>query len=127
MRKHLAAVWPPSARVAARAGHSPMSPLQAIRRKCLDCAGGQYLEVKLCEAIACPLWPFRSGSHPNTKTRLVQADGQESAANGSDLPATPALTTAPLQRASFGQGGQTDASRPVTIALAPIISESAEA
>jgi hypothetical protein len=104
-----------------------MSPLQAIRRKCLDCAGGQYLEVKLCEAVACPLWPFRSGSHPYTKTRLLQADGQESAANGSDLPAAAAMTITPLQQPSSRQGSQSGTRRPVTSAAAPTISKPLEA
>ena len=65
-RAQLASVWPPdaSARVA---GHRPMSPIEAIRRKCLDCSCHKSSEVKLCEAVACPLWPFRADRHPYTK------------------------------------------------------------
>ena len=69
-RQSLAAVWPPTAAVAASAGHKPMSPMQAIRRKCLDCSGGQIVEVKLCEAVTCALWPFRAGAaslHQNSR------------------------------------------------------------
>ena len=66
-RQSLAAVWPPTAAVAASAGHKPMSPMQAIRRKCLDCSGGQIVEIRLCEAVTCSLWPFRAGRHPYTK------------------------------------------------------------
>ena len=63
-RTQLAAVWPPTAEVARAAGHKPMSPLRAIRAKCLDCSCYQLAEVRLCEAINCPLWPFRAGRHP---------------------------------------------------------------
>ncbi len=31
----------------------------AIELKCLDCCGGERLEVKNCVAIGCPLWPVR--------------------------------------------------------------------
>jgi len=41
-----------------------MSPIEAIRRKCLDCSCYQRSEVALCQAMSCPLWPFRAGKHP---------------------------------------------------------------
>jgi hypothetical protein len=41
-----------------------MDQRDAIRRKCIDCSGGKIAEVRHCEAIACPLWPFRLGSNP---------------------------------------------------------------
>jgi len=44
-------------------GHEPMSPLEAIRAKCLDCAGSTH-EVRCCVALACPSWPFRTGTNP---------------------------------------------------------------
>jgi hypothetical protein len=83
-RTVLAAVWPPSAAAARMAGHEPMSPMEAIRRKCLDCCCGQVAEVKLCEAVACLLWPFRSGRHPYTRTRLQEADLAASRAGGAE-------------------------------------------
>jgi hypothetical protein len=60
----LAATWPPTAAVAREAGHKPQSPLRAIRDKCLDCSCYQVSEVRRCEAVKCPLWPFRAGRHP---------------------------------------------------------------
>ena len=63
-RNQLAAVWPPTAAVAREAGQKQMSPLRAIRAKCLDCSCYELGEVRLCEAIGCPLWPFRAGRHP---------------------------------------------------------------
>lgn len=81
----LASIWPPTSTVAKEAGHQPISPLKAIRLKCLDCSGNQPLEVRLCCAVDCALWPFRAGRHPYTqKTREragfsgkgVSADGR---------------------------------------------------
>jgi hypothetical protein len=46
------------------AGHDPMSPLQALRARCLDCCGYQEKEVALCPAVDCPSWPFRMGTDP---------------------------------------------------------------
>ena len=42
-----------------------MTPLQAIRSKCLDCCCGQAKEVRLCVCPDCPLFPFRFGKNPN--------------------------------------------------------------
>jgi hypothetical protein len=72
-RTELARVWPPNHNVASRAGHKPMSPVEAIRRKCLDCSGGQVTEVKLCETVTCALWQFRAGRHLYTRRGLLEA------------------------------------------------------
>ncbi|GAB2205942.1 hypothetical protein ROS1_27580 [Roseibium sp. ROS1] len=69
-RTQLAAIWPPTAGVAEEAGHKRMTPMQAIRAKCLDCSVYQPSEVRLCEAIDCSLWPFRAGRHPYTSAKL---------------------------------------------------------
>jgi hypothetical protein len=63
-RTELAAIWPPTAEAACEAGHAPQSPLSAIRAKCRDCCCYQPGEVRRCEAVKCPLWPFRAGLHP---------------------------------------------------------------
>ena len=41
-----------------------MTPMKAIRLKCLDCCCGSSTEVKLCPAQDCPLWAYRSGHNP---------------------------------------------------------------
>lgn len=69
-RTELATLWPPAAEIAEEAGHKRMSPIQAIRAKCLDCSVFQPSEVRLCEAVSCPLWPFRAGRHPYTRAKL---------------------------------------------------------
>lgn len=40
-----------------------MTPLKAIRSKCLDCMCGEANEVKLCESTDCPLYNFRFGKN----------------------------------------------------------------
>ena len=44
-----------------------LSPLKAIRAKCLDCMCDQPQEVRLCPCESCPLWPYRMGHNPNRK------------------------------------------------------------
>ena len=46
------------------AGHKPMSPLKALRLRCLDCCAEQPSEVRRCPAVTCPNWPFRMGKNP---------------------------------------------------------------
>ena len=42
-----------------------MTPLKAIRKKCLECCCGQCKEIRLCPSKDCPLYPFRFGKNPN--------------------------------------------------------------
>ena len=42
-----------------------MTPLRAIREKCLDCSCQQPTEVRDCPIISCALYPFRMGKNPN--------------------------------------------------------------
>ena len=44
-----------------------ITPVKAIRTKCLDCTAGQYKEIKECPCPDCPLYPFRLGKNPNRK------------------------------------------------------------
>jgi hypothetical protein len=41
-----------------------MTPLKAIRAKCIDCCCGQRREVTLCPCETCPLYGFRAGHRP---------------------------------------------------------------
>jgi hypothetical protein len=45
-------------------GHVPMTPLAALRLRCIDCCGGSADEVRKCVALSCPAWPFRMGANP---------------------------------------------------------------
>lgn len=42
-----------------------MTPLQAIRAKCIDCSCGNRTEVRECPITTCPLYQFRRGKNPN--------------------------------------------------------------
>ena len=44
-----------------------ITPLRAIREKCLDCSCGNPYEVTNCTIVDCPLYPFRDGHNPNRK------------------------------------------------------------
>lgn len=46
----------------------PMTPIKAIRAKCLNCCCFQPAEVRKCTAKDCPLWPYRMGHRPKTET-----------------------------------------------------------
>jgi hypothetical protein len=41
-----------------------LTPIKAIRTKCLDCMCQQPKEVRLCPDQACTLWPYRMGRRP---------------------------------------------------------------
>ena len=44
-----------------------LTPLKAIRKKCLDCSCFQPTEVKLCPMTDCTLYPFRHGRNVKRK------------------------------------------------------------
>ena len=46
------------------AGIKPLTPLKAIRARCMDCCGGSRSEVRKCVALDCASWPFRMGKNP---------------------------------------------------------------
>jgi len=41
-----------------------LTPIKAIRAKCIDCSGGQLAEVKECTVTECTLYPYRMGKRP---------------------------------------------------------------
>jgi hypothetical protein len=42
-----------------------LTPLKAIREKCLDCCVGSRAEVRRCNITDCPVFPYRFGHNPN--------------------------------------------------------------
>lgn len=54
-----------------------ISPLKAIRLKCLDCSCGSSNEVKLCPVEKCPLYPFREGHNPFIQKREYTDEQKE--------------------------------------------------
>lgn len=45
-----------------------LTPMRAIRAKCLECCCGSAFEVKLCEVKSCPLYDYRLGKKSIGKT-----------------------------------------------------------
>ncbi len=58
-------------------GHKPMTPIQALRARCVDCCGGLVQEVRYCTARRCPSWPFRMGTSPWRAERAPLTDEQK--------------------------------------------------
>lgn len=51
--------------------------LKAIKLKCMDCCGGDWNEVKLCQAKeSCFLHPFRLGKNPFNVRELTDEERQ---------------------------------------------------
>lgn len=46
-----------------------LTPMKAIRAKCLDCSCGSFSEVKNCPITNCPLYPYKSGHKPKEGTQ----------------------------------------------------------
>lgn len=57
-----------------------MTPLKAIRAKCIDCCCGSSNEVKLCTVTSCPLYDFRFGKNPYRKKRELSDEQREAMA-----------------------------------------------
>ena len=55
-----------------------LTPIKAIRAKCLDCCGGQPKEVRLCSIEKCPLYQYRMGHRPKAeKTPTEETNGEK--------------------------------------------------
>ena len=54
-----------------------ITPLRAIRLKCLDCCVFQPKEVKLCGAVECPLYSFRFGKYPQKSAYFIKGNSQK--------------------------------------------------
>ena len=89
-------------------GHSRVSPLRALRLKCLDCCNESSQEVRLCTAVDCPSWPFRMGKNPWRR----KLDPQERAAlqarlvpNGTSEPTGAQKTGSEIDASDFDRLG----------------------
>lgn len=51
-----------------------LTPLKAIRAKCLECSGGSSNEVKLCPIDKCALYVYRSGHNPYLPKREISQE-----------------------------------------------------
>lgn len=62
-------------------GHRPLSPIAALRARCLDCCGGSAQEVRYCTARKCPSWPFRMGQSPWREKRVLTPEQKQALAD----------------------------------------------
>lgn len=53
-----------------------LTPIKAIRAKCLDCSCGSFKEVRLCPCKKCALYPYRFGHRPKAKD-FIEEDAEE--------------------------------------------------
>ena len=49
-----------------------LTPVKAIRAKCLDCCCGHPSEVRICTALKCPLHPYRMGKRPKATAHIPE-------------------------------------------------------
>lgn len=54
-----------------------LTPIKAIRAKCLDCCNGQMKEVRLCPIKNCALYDYRSGHRPKVEELTTDDDSEE--------------------------------------------------
>ena len=54
-----------------------VSPLKAIRAKCIDCCAGELAEVRNCHIEDCPLHPFRMGKNPYRSRNMTEEQKQK--------------------------------------------------
>ena len=45
-----------------------LTPIKAIRAKCMDCTCYQPKEIRECPITSCPLWPYRMGHRPKLES-----------------------------------------------------------
>ena len=54
-----------------------LTPIKAIRAKCLECCGGQTKEVRECVIKRCTLFPYRMGHRPKGEEIPVEEQDED--------------------------------------------------
>ena len=54
-----------------------MTPIRAIRKKCLECSVGSVKEVRACTVRACALYAYRSGKRPKGDKDIAESISEE--------------------------------------------------
>jgi len=52
-----------------------LTPMKAIRLKCVDCSGGSRKEVAECPITDCTLYNYRFGIRPATRQKKISSKG----------------------------------------------------
>ena len=53
-----------------------LTPIKAIRAKCIDCCCGQLVEVRLCGITDCALYPYRMGHRPKKNKNGIKIEAE---------------------------------------------------
>jgi hypothetical protein len=82
-----------------------ISPLKAIRLKCLECSGGKAQEVKNCGLSECSLFPYRFASNPYTLKKgnpqaLAKWRSKKSVSNTIGISRKTAISETPVKELS---------------------------
>lgn len=71
-------MWTHSTELSAEAGvhmeEKHLTPIKAVRAKCLDCCCDNANEVKYCPSEQCALWQYRMGHNPYKAKREWTGD-----------------------------------------------------
>ena len=51
-----------------------LTPIKSIREKCKQCCICNYKEIKECNIIDCPIWPYRMGKRPTPEEKKLYLD-----------------------------------------------------
>ena len=57
-----------------------LTPIRAIRAKCLECSGDSAKEVRLCPIKKCPLYLYRFGKRPKDDKNIDPNSNEEKTA-----------------------------------------------
>ena len=71
-----------------------LTPMRAIRAKCVDCCCGNTAEVRRCPAKKCALHPYRMGKRPKVGTDTPESESAE------NTPESPHIFTAETKKES---------------------------
>lgn len=108
-------------------GHARVSPLRALRLRCLDCCNGSAREVRLCTAVDCPSWPFRMGKNPWRKSLTGKERAERQARFSGKSPAAPSVAqkSGGEIRASHPGRGRRGPDKPSSDSPASLVDENA--
>ena len=83
---------------------SNLTPLKAIRARCIDCSGFELKEVRNCQHLDCPLYPLRMGKGARATLKRIRAYCLWCCNNqGSEVRFCPSVKC-PLWEYRFGKG-----------------------
>lgn len=48
-----------------------LTPIKAIRAKCMECSAGSFNEIRYCPCKSCPLYEYRFGHRPKKEENTM--------------------------------------------------------